>query len=370
MKNPPARRYAVFVPSLAGGGAQKVMVALVNEWAERGHTVDLVLGIAEGPFLPEVSSAVRIVDLKSARVLKSLPGLVRYLNRERPHAMLSAMSHTNVVALIARKIAYHRFRLVISERNSLHGADYLSSSLHQRVVRWLMPRLYRDADAITVVAEAMKAELATAIRLDPNAIIAIPNPAPGQDTLRMLAARPAGHSWLEARSCPVILGIGRLTDQKDFATLIDAFVLIRATQPAKLILLGEGEERSALERKIADAGLTEHVSLLGFVDNPYAFLSRSDVFVLSSRWEGFPNVLVQAMACGTPVVSTDCPTGPREILEDGRWGALVPVGEAAAMAAAILETLNASHRPDVARRAGDYALESIACTYLSVLNGA
>ena len=365
-----SRRYAVFVPSLAGGGAQKVVVSLVNSWAGSGVAVDLVLGIAEGPFLPEVSPSVRIVDLKSPGVLGSLPGLIRYLNRERPRAMMSVMSHTNIAALIARKVAVHRFRLVVSERNSLQGADFRSSALRQRVIRWLMPRLYPNADAITVVADAMRAELSEFLGADPASVVAIPNPAPGQESVSVLAAQPAGHPWLELRACPVILGVGRLTAQKDFTTLIDAFARVRAVRPARLILLGEGEDRAALAKRIAEAGLGKDIDMPGFVDNPYAFLARCDVFVLSSRWEGFPNVLIQAMACGAAVVSTDCPTGPREILAGGQWGALVPVGDAAAMAAAILHRLDTPERPDVRRRAEDYSLRSIARSYLSVLDGA
>jgi len=206
-----SRRYAVFVPSLAGGGAQKVVVSLVNSWAGSGIAVDLVLGIAEGPFLPEVSPSVRIVDLKSPGVLGSLPGLIRYLNRERPRAMMSVMSHTNVVALIARRCVAHRFRLVVSEHNSLQGADFQAKSLRQRVIRWLMSRLYGYSDAIVVVSDAMRIELADTLDVHPSAILAIPNPAPDQALVLPLAVRPTSHPWLEQRTCPVILGMGRLT---------------------------------------------------------------------------------------------------------------------------------------------------------------
>ena len=183
-------------------------------------------------------------------------------------------------------------------------------------------------------------------------------------------AEPFDHPWFAPGAPPVILGAGRLTEQKDFPTLIRAFALVRKKHPARLMILGEGEERSKLETLVQELGLEKEVSLPGFVDNPYKYMKRAAVFVLSSRWEGFPNVLVEAMALGTPVVSTDCPNGPAEILENGKWGELVPVGETQSLASAVLRTLD---RVDVVRvkgaaeRADQFRVESIIREYFCAL---
>ena len=165
----------------------------------------------------------------------------------------------------------------------------------------------------------------------------------------------------------MILGVGRLTQAKDFPTLIRAFALVRKKRAARLMILGEGEERPKLEALVRELGLEREVTLPGFVDNPYKYMKRAAVFVLSSKWEGFGNVLVEAMALGTPVVSTDCPSGPAEILENGRWGRLVPVGDVYALAEAIIETLDEEHHPDVANRAKDFAVELAVEKYINVL---
>ena len=175
------------------------------------------------------------------------------------------------------------------------------------------------------------------------------------------------HPWFLPGEPPVILGVGRLTQAKDFPTLIRAFALVRKKHPARLMILGEGEERSKLETLVQELGLEKEVSLPGFVDNPYKYMKRAAVFVLSSKWEGFGNVLVEAMALGTPVVSTNCPSGPAEILENGRWGRLVPVGDVYALAEAIIETLDEEHHPDVANRAKDFAVELAVEKYINVL---
>jgi glycosyltransferase involved in cell wall biosynthesis len=166
---------------------------------------------------------------------------------------------------------------------------------------------------------------------------------------------------------PVILAVGRLTLQKDFPTLIRAFARLRARRSARLVILGEGELRDELEALVAELGLTADVALPGFVDNPFSWMRGSALFVLSSAWEGFGNVLVEAMACGTPVVSTDCPSGPAEILENGKWGRLAAVGDAEALARAIAEALDDPNPPDVRARAAFFSVERSVDAYLAIL---
>lgn len=357
-------KLALYLPSLRGGGAERVMVTLANGIAQRGYAVDLVLAKAEGPYLGDVAENVRVVDLRAARVATSLPGLVRYLRRERPVAMLSALSHANVIAVLARRLAGVPVRLVISEHNNLSTSKANASSWRGSMIGHFMRWAYPYADRIVAVSEGVAHDLANHVRL--QSIDAIYNPIV-TDALKTLSCAEANHPWLTARHAPVVLGVGRLAPEKDFSTLIKAFARLRETRDARLIILGEGELRSPLEALVRQFGLQEVVSLPGFASNPYAFMRQADLFVLSSAWEGLPTVLVEAMACGTSVVSTDCPSGPAEILENGRWGRLVPVGDEIALAEAMAATLDQTEHPDVAARAADFSVDRAVEGYLRVM---
>ncbi|MCI0511147.1 glycosyltransferase involved in cell wall biosynthesis [Chromohalobacter marismortui] len=363
MKDDGDKRIAVFLPSLVGGGAERVMVTLANGFAARGVPVDLVVVAAKGEYLADVSSRVRLVELGATRVLFSLPALVRYLRRERPHALLSALNHANIIALWARKLSGTKIRLVVSERNTL--SHDLSSDRFERVVPWLMRLSYPAADAIVAVSSGVADDLAQTVCLPRERIDVVYNPI--NTRLAALCQAPLRHPWLKAGQPPVIVAAGRLTVQKDFATLIDAFAEVRRTHRARLVILGEGELRADLEARIDALGISDDVALPGFVDNPYPWMRQASLFVLSSAWEGFCNVLAEAMACGTPVVSTDCPSGSAEILEDGKWGRLVPVGDAPALARAIAATLDDETHPDVRHRARSFDLHQALHGYLHAL---
>lgn len=357
------KRIAVFLPSLAGGGAERVMVTLANGFATRGVPVDLVVVAAEGAYLPDVSPRVRLVELGASRVLFSLPALVRYLRRERPYALLSALNHANIIALWARKLARSGTRLVVSERNTL--SRDVSSGRFKRGLPWLMRLSYPSADAIVAVSSGVADDLAQTVRLPRERIDVVYNPI--NSNLPRLCEVPVEHPWLVEGEPPVIVAAGRLTVQKDFTTLIDAFAEVRKTHAARLVILGEGELRSELEARIDELGIGDDVALPGFVDNPYPWMRKASLFVLSSAWEGFCNVLAEAMACGAPVVSTNCPSGSAEILEDGKWGRLVPVGDVSALARAISETLNDETHPDVRHRARSFNLQQALSGYLHAL---
>lgn len=357
------KRIAVFLPSLAGGGAERVMVTLANGFAACGVSVDLVVVAAKGAYLEDVSPRVRLVELGASRVLFSLPALVRYLHRERPHALLSALNHANIIALWARKLVRSQTRVVVSERNTL-SRDMLSNRF-KRIMPWLMRLNYPSADAIVAVSSGVADDLAHTIRLPRERIDVVYNPI--NIKLAELCEAPLTHPWLESDQPPVIVAAGRLTVQKDFETLIEAFAEVRKTHAVRLVILGEGKLRWALEARIAELGIAEDVALPGFVDNPYPWMRQASLFVLSSAWEGFCNVLAEAMACGTPVVSTDCPSGSAEILEDGKWGRLVPVGNAAALAQAMAATLNDETHPDVQYRARSFDLQQALRGYLHAL---
>lgn len=334
-------KIAIFLPSLEAGGAERAMVVLANGIADRGYPVDMILCSARGPFLREVSLGVQIVDLGVSRVSYSVGRLAHYLQAAQPRALLSAMTHANLVALAAGRAT--GTRVIVSERNSRRR------TLKDWTLRLMARLAYRGADAVVAVSGGIAAKF--------NAT-AIPNP------IDLAAIRAKSQAQIPAQA-PFILAAGRLVPQKDFASLIRAYAL--ANPPERLIILGEGPERPALERLVAELGLADCVALPGFDPNPFAYMARARLFVLSSRYEGLPGVLIQAMACGCPVVAADCPTGPREILEGGRWGDLVPVGDVPALAGAITAALARDVHPDVARRAADYDEANVIDRYLEVL---
>lgn len=359
---------SIYLPSLRGGGAERAMVTLANGFADRGFKVDMVLACAEGPYLSEVSSAVRVVDLKSRRVLASLPALVSYLCRERPRAMLSALSHANVIAIIACMLSRVAVRLVVSERSNLSMSINKPQNWRARIVLPLMRIGYRKVGCVVAVSKGVADDLAETLDLPRDRISVVYNPVVTPELIGK-SEMPLSHPWLGEGKLPVILGVGRLTRAKDFATLIRAFAQIHAQRECRLVILGEGELRTELEQLVTSLGIQDSIQLPGFVENPFAWMSRVRLVVLSSGWEGLPNVLIQAMACGAAVVSTDCRSGPDEILEGGKWGALVPVGDVEALAGAMAATLDTPHEqlPDVRRRAGDFAQELAVDGYLKVL---
>jgi glycosyltransferase involved in cell wall biosynthesis len=327
---------AFFYPSMRGGGAERVLVNLVDGLVARGIPVDVVLAAAEGPLLGALSPAARVVVLGSRRVLPCVLPLAKYLRKERPRVLLSSMSHANVVAIWARALSRVSTPVIVTVHNTL-------SVTSRKAHGWIWPHLirafYPRADGIVAVSGDAADDLARTARIPRDRIEVIYNPVI-TSSLRQQARRAPDHPWLAPGQPPVVLGVGRLTRQKDFPTLIRAFADLRRRRSARLIILGEGDERSALTALVTELGLDSDVALLGFRDDAAAYMAHSAVFVLSSAWEGLPTVLIEALAAGARVVSTDCPSGPREILQDGRLGALVPVGDPVALARAIGDTLD------------------------------
>lgn len=357
---------ALFIPSLHGGGAERVMVSLANGLVRRGIPVDLVLIKDAGVYRSHVDARVRVIDLKGKRVLTSFLAVARYLRRERPDAMLSAMNYVNVVAVWARMLSLGNTRLVLSEHANLSQALADTSGLVSKVLPWLMAVSYRRADAIVAVSDGVADDLAATLGYPRTAISTRHNPIE-TDELAIKSRAVLDHPWFLDGEPPVIIGVGRLSKEKDFPTLIKAFNLLRPATPARLVILGEGAERASLETLIEASPFRADILLGGFQDNPYNWMHCASVFVLSSRWEGFGNVLVEAMACGTPVISTACPSGPEEILEHGRWGRLVPVGDADALASAITDTFTDTSPPEVEERAKAFGVVHAVDAYLNVL---
>lgn len=360
MSGPPI---TFFLPSLAGGGAQRVVLTIVNALAARRQRVHLVLAATEGPFLSKVAPGVELVELDAGRVLASIIPLASYLRRARPKLLVSAMSHANVVALLASKLAGGTTGVVISEHVHFTTENQHGAAIADRLMPFAMRALYRSASGIVTVSGGVADDLSAALGIPRRTFTTVYNPIVTPELLSRVGAE-VDHPWFAASEVPVILGTGRLTRQKDFATLLRAFRQVRREVPCRLVILGEGDLRGELEELARTLGVASDVLLPGFVDNPVSWMARSELFVMSSAWEGFGNVLVEAMACGVPVVSTDCPSGPREILQDGRWGRLVPVGDAHAMAAAILAALREPRHEGLAARAQDFNVDQAITGYL------
>ena len=359
---------ALFVPSLHGGGAERVIRDIAEGFVDRSIPVHLVLVKAEGHYRDQVPKGVRLVDLNSHRTAASLLKLAWYVRRERPIAMLSTLAHANVIALAAKLLLLGRLRIVPRIANT-YSEELATGSLKHRIALHLFSLLLPLADSIVAVSHGVADDLRRSIPGCSHNVTTITNPVVTPD-LPEKAAAPPNHPWFDSKELPVVLSAGRLTAVKDHATLLRAFAQVVQTCPARLIILGEGPERQNLLDLADDLGVAQHVDLPGFKLNPFSFMSRADVFVLPSRYEGFPNVLVQTMACGTPVVSTDCRSGPSEILEGGKWGHLVPVGNWQHMANAIVETLDDPIPSEqLVARASVFSADAAIDRYLEVLTG-
>lgn len=330
---------AFFLPLLSGGGAERVMLNLAEGFVTKGVKVDFVLAKAEGPYLDQVHEKVRLVDLGSSGVLASLPGLVRYLRKEQPIALISALDHANVVAIWAKVLARGRTRSVVTLHNTISEKRKLASKLSRgSVIPFLIRLFFPLANSIIAVSKGVADDYAEVAGLDSGKIKVIYNPVITNSLLDKSAA-PLDHPWFSSGEPPVILSVGRLTEQKNYTGLIQAFARVREKVTARLLILGEGELRGELEELVERLNLKGEVSLPGFVDNPYRYMKQAAVYVLSSAWEGLPTVLIEALAVKVPVVATNCKSGPNEILRGGKLGKLVPVDDVPALAESIVECL-------------------------------
>lgn len=361
-------RLALFLPSLVAGGAESVMLTLANGFTERGLDVDLVLARGEGPLLSQVSPLVRVVDLRAGRVLTSLPGLVRYLRRERPQALLSTLGHANIIALIAGRLCCLTMRVVIREATTPSAANSHLPRLSSHFYPLLVRRFYPCSAAVVAVSHGVAEDLIGTYGLPRERIHVIYNPVNIHE-VQSKAEEPADHPWFAAGKPPVLLGVGRLTAAKDYVTLIRAFSLVRQQRNVRLVIAGEGEERSRLEALIRELGLAADVDLPGFIRNPISLMARARIFILSSNREGLPNALIQAMFVGTPLISTDCLSGPREILQGVQNSCLVPVGNANTLAEAIFSFLDNDITATTPPAAGRFASETVINSYLQLLMG-
>ncbi len=358
------------VKNLLGGGAERVAVNLLQGLPRDVFTQELVLVDAWGPFLEQVPEDIRQLNLECGlNVAKAVPKLVRYLRQRKPDVLVSHLAHPNVAAVVAAACARTGTKVVLIEHNDNTFIDQgRSRSAASQALQQIKSLVYRRADEIVGVSEGVSDYVSRTFGVPREKLTTIYNPVVN-DTLLERSQQPLAHPWFAEGQPPVLLASGRLREQKDFSTLLQAFSRVRQTRPCRLLILGEGRLRAELEAEVAALGLQNDVALPGFVENPYAYMRRAALFVLSSRWEGLPTVLVEAMACGCPVVATDCPSGPAEILEGGRLGPLVEIANPEALAQAIVETLEApvAHE-QLEARAAHFSFENAIAAYTRLLS--
>jgi exopolysaccharide biosynthesis WecB/TagA/CpsF family protein len=325
-------RIAFYMHDLSGGGVERMRLVLIEELRARGLTVTLVLGRKAGECLPQLPADLQVVELGSTRMLGAVWPLAAFLRAACPDVLISSLDHNNVTALLAARWAGVQTRVIICQHNALSAERELGWKY--RAVPWLYRWLQAGAHGVVAVSRGVADDLAATARIPRARITTIYNPVVGKD-FATLAAAPVPHPWLADKTVPVFVFVGRLTAQKDPQTLLEAFALLLRSRPARLILVGNGVLLAELFAQAARLRITAAVAFVGFQDNPLPWIAHADALVCCSRYEGLGNVVVEALACGTPVIACDCPHGPYEILLGGLFGQLVPVGDEAALAAAM-----------------------------------
>jgi len=358
---------AILISYSGQGGVEKVMNLVSRGFLEHGVRVDIIAPKMTGEHTASIPPGVKFIRFKTRHTYTSLLPLAGYLRKEKPDALLAVKHRAIVTAVLASRVSRFKGRLVGSIHTNISASLQHSSLMKKMAYRWVMKFIYKRTDMITGVSQGVVGDILHLTGISPEKAAVVYNPVATSEIQR-LGKRPVEHPWFCDGGPPVILGIGRLTKQKDFHTLIRSFSDVARTYPCRLIILGDGEDLHSLGNLAGSLGIGDLVDFPGFQKNPYCFLARSRLFVLSSRWEGFGVVLVEAMALGIPVVSTDCPSGPREILKDGLYGPLVPTESPSSLTQAIISVLKAPPKRELLQSASEiYAIDRISRRYLDIL---
>lgn len=360
---------ALVLPTLYSGGAERVHLNLAAYFVDRGLRVDLVVGKYFGSLKDKVPPGVRVISLDARRVLLSLPQYLRYLAAARPPVVLSSVENISIVACLGRLVSLHRHRLVVRLDNSLKKAGSLL--FQPRRWGWIaaVVSTFWKADALIAVSRGLQRQLERLPTLSRTRTACIYNPIIDPGFADRLAA-PLNLPPAVRTDLPWVVAAGRLNPQKDYPTLLRAFAGVTRQNPSQLLILGEGDERAALEALALSLGVRNDVHFLGYVENPLPIMRRAQVFALTSTEEGFGNVLVEALAAGAAVFATDCPHGPREILRDEEFGRLVDVGDVAALTAMMSAQMRADRRPiseALARHLETFSVQHIGERYIDIL---
>ena len=331
---------ALFLPTLYSGGAERVQLNLARYFLDHGLRVDLVLCKYFGSLKDQVPAGVRLISLDAPKVLFSVPSYLRYLRIACPSVVLSSVENAAIISCIGKMLSSHRHRLLVRLDNSLSEPGILPLQMHRWPVMTAVVSTFHAADAFVAVSNGLKEQLSRLPGLGKKPIRRIYNPIIHDGFEAQAGVTPALPPAIRPGD-PFVLAAGRLHKQKGYTHLLLAFARVVKQRPSHLVILGEGDDREELQGLANSLGIAPYVHFLGYASNPLAYMRHAAVFVLSSLAEGFGNVIVEALACGTPVISTDCPHGPREILSGGRYGTLVRVGDVDSLAQAIVAKLKA-----------------------------
>jgi glycosyltransferase involved in cell wall biosynthesis len=360
-------RVALFHPALVHGGIPRVFLNLASGFLEQGLAVDLVQATPDGGLREYVPSGARPVDLNATRALTSAVPFARYLRRERPDAVISGAIQTNLVAAWIKRRTGLPPSLILTEHNMISLVTKNARTLRARMTPALVRMFYGWADGVIAVSRGVASDLASIMRVPKERIRMIYNPVIGPE-FRMRAAEPLIDDAFLSDPRPVVLAVGRLEFEKDYPTLLRAFAELRRGIDARLVFLGEGDERAALQNLADSLGLGDSVTFKGNVANPLPYMKHATVLALSSIFEALPTVLIEGLAMGVPIVATDAPTGPAEILCNGVYGTLVPVGDSSALARALSGVIEAGYRRETHEDALDrFQFEQAIASYLHVL---
>ena len=358
-------KLAIFISSFRGGGAEKVAVNLANEFVKCGKSVEIITISNDGPLKVNVSKKVKIISFNKSRAIYALPNLITYLRSEKPSAILTVMDHINIIGILGNLLSQSNTKICISIHTNLHYEFIKNSSAKKKAMLFFIKSLYQKAHKIISVSKSGAKDISMIANIPIDKIDVIYNPILSDDFFK-ISNKKVEDKWINTVKLPLVISAGRLSEEKDFITLIRAFKLVLNEIDCRLMIFGEGDQKSKLECEIKKLGLCSKIKLKGFVDNLPAYINHSDLFVMTSKVEGFGNVLVEAMALNVPIVSTDCPTGPREILENS--DCLASVGDVEGVAKKMLDSLKGgkalNYSPD---RVNDFNINSIVNSYLNLL---
>lgn len=360
------KKIAIILPTLGGGGAERLHIELANQFVSAGYAVDLILFKEEGALIPMTGEQIEIINLNAKQIRNGFFPLIRLFKKNKPNVILAAMWPVTVIAVWAKLISRISATVVLSEHTTFSLSPVYRRKWNRLALPWSMKMSYPFAGAVIGVSRGVVDDLRMLTNSSRTNFVTIYNPA-APDPVAVSQAKPNFNFWKKTGSKKII-AVGALKDAKDYPTMLLAFERLTQCTDAELLILGEGENRKQIEEQRYSLGLEEKVHLPGFVANPIPFLKSADLFVLSSAWEGFGNVLVEALACGIPVVSTDCKSGPAEILQHGRFGTLVPVGDHERLFEAIKESLGQKYDADTLKaRASNFTSKKIGSQYLKLL---
>lgn len=356
----------IYMPSLNVGGAERIILRLIDGILRRGISVNLLLATKSGKLRQEIPQGTRIIDLDVKRNSYAVYSLVKYLKKNKPSVVLSHLHRANRIVLLAKMIANVNTRVFVVDHTTMSMAIRTYGIIERIVTLLSYKYLYPKATKMIHVSKGSARDMEKYLGLREGEVAVIYNPVVHKNNRESKKQIP--HPWLQRGEPPVILAVGSLIEVKDYDTLIDAFVLVAKRIDCRLIILGDGKHRTYLEQKIELKGIKQIVHLPGYVQNVYEYLNYSSVFVLSSRYEALPTVLIEALSCGCPVVSTDCKYGPSEILEDGKYGMLVPIGDYQKLAESIFQTLiNPPKREKLRLRGSEFSVEKSVDKYLNLI---